>query len=263
MFNSLFVLDDIYLFLLISIFFIVISFIAIFIINKTIQFNIRRKDNPVVGNTVALITVIYGVLAGLSALYLINNNSYTADIVQREANSVADIWRQSNWIKEPARSQIHKQLKNYLNTVINVEWPLMSSNKIVASQSGNADIDAITEDLVKYDTNKYSEILFVKDILGDTKNLYDLRQQRILMSETMLSPELWVVIILGTILTLCMNFLFGMNFYFHLLSVTATCLMLSSMLFMLIALDRPFQGEFIIEPTAFQGLLSQYNEVKT
>lgn len=46
-----------------------------------------------------------------------------------------------------------------------------------------------------------------------------------------------------------------MNLYMHIVTVAAAALMTSSMLFLLITLDRPFQGEFIIEPASLRTLL--------
>ena len=60
---------------------------------------------------------------------------------------------------------------------------------------------------------------------------------------------------MGTLLTLFITYLFGMHRRFHLFVVIGTALMTSSMIFLLIALDRPFQGEFAITPDMFQSVL--------
>lgn len=255
MLTSLFRLSDITLFILLSCASIAISLIAIYVVKRCIPFHVRSQDNTVIGTTASLISVIYGVLAGLSALYLINNNSYASDAVQREANAVADIYRDSQWLKEPTRGIIQTQVKEYVTKVIQVEWPLMEQGSDV-NNDGNFAIDNITNQLIHYSDIKNSESLLIHDMLDEVRLLYDARQQRIHMSYSELSPELWLVILIGTVLTLCINYLFGMNFYLHMVTVSAAALMTSSMIFLLIALDRPFQGEFIIEPDAFQAVLN-------
>jgi hypothetical protein len=55
------------------------------------------------------------------------------------------------------------------------------------------------------------------------------------------------------------NFLFGMNLYMHILTTSASALMASSIIFLLLTLDKPFQGEFVIEPDAFKALLTYIN----
>ena len=82
------------------------------------------------------------------------------------------------------------------------------------------------------------------------------------MSFSALNSEVWVVILLGTILTIGINFLFGMNFYLHIFTAIAVGLMASSMLFLLVTLDRPFRGEFVIEPDSLAAVL-QFIEKQT
>ena len=256
MIDYLFRISDVYLFALLSCVSIVISVIAVYLVKRFIPFHLRSQDNNVIGNTAALISVIYGVLAGLSALYLINNNNYTADAVQREANAVADIYRDSQWLQDPAKIKIQTAIKSYLTRVIDTEWTLMKNGQHIENREGNLIIDQITNELIHYNAISNSASLLMHDMLDEIRNLYDARQQRIQMSYNALSSALWIVIIIGTILTLFINYLFGVNFYLHQITVIAAALMTSSMIFLLITLDKPFQGQFIIGPDAFQTILA-------
>ena len=256
MFNSLFRMNDIALFILLNCASIIISFIAVFIVNRTIPLKKRYKDNTVIGSTAAVIAVIYGVLAGLAALYLINNNSYTSDAVLREANAAADIYRDSKVMEDSLRVNIQTEIKNYLIQAINVEWPLMEKGRKVYDDGGTDIINQLTKELMGYAGTSNTQLLLVHDMLDQIRALYDAREQRIQMSYSELSPELWVVILIGTILTLCINYLFGMNIYLHMVMVFAAALMTSSMIFLLITLDRPFQGQFIVGPDALRSVLA-------
>jgi hypothetical protein len=259
MLDSLFRMNDMALFVLLNCFSISFSVIAIFIIRYTIPLHLRYKDNAVIGNTASVIAVIYGVLAGLAALYLINNNSYTSDAVLREANAAADIYRDSKGLKQPGQKEMQVLIKKYLIQAIKVEWPQMELGQTVTDKYGNNVIDQMNQTLINYAGTGNSETLMVHDMIQQVRTLYDARQQRIQMSYSELTPELWVVILIGTILTLCINYLFGMNIYLHLVTVCAAALMTSSMIFLLITLDRPFQGEFVIEPDALNAVLTTMN----
>lgn len=230
------------------------SLIVVFLIHLYVPIELRYKENPVIGNMSALISIIYGVLVGLTALYLINNISYTNDAVQREANAVANVYRESIWLKEPMRKQLQDQVKNYLELIINTEWPQMKEGKQI-SHEGDKIIDKINFDLSTYSSSVVVDSVLLPSILESLKHWYDDRQLRIQMSYSQLSPEIWAVILIGTILTVAINYLFGMNFCLHLLTVSAGALMAAAMLFLLISLDRPFQGDFIVEPAQMVSLL--------
>lgn len=254
MFEYLYALPDTYLFVLISVFSLIISVSIILVIKVFVKLTVHYDDNPVLGNISQLIGIIYGVLAGLMALYLINNITATGDAIQHEANAIANIYRDSKWLTEPTRSTIQSELKTYINKVVQVEWPLMQEGKDLQND-GEFIIENITDQLVNYKAAKNADSLLVHDTVDEIKTLYDAREQRIQKSFTSLNGEIWVVILIGTILTIGINYLFKMNFYLHLVSVSAATLMASSMMFLLVALDRPFQGEFGIEPKPFISVL--------
>lgn len=240
--------SDVVLFALFSSIAIVVSIIAIFFVRKYIHVDFRYRDNSVIANTSSFINVLYGVLAGLMALYLINNISYTVDAVEHEASALANIYRESLYLKQPTQKKIHSELVQYLQQVIEIEWPLMEAGKHVDNR-GDLIIDQI------YAEAYQSHDVLARDILQDIKILYVARQQRIHMSYNELSPEIWVVVILGTVLTLFINYLFGMNFYLHIFTVSVAALMAASMLFLLVTLDRPFQGNYNVEPSPFRSIL--------
>src|SRR5690349_10272360 len=129
MFDFLYRISDFELFFLLSAITVSVSIISIILIRRLIPHELRYRDNPVIGNISSVIGIIYGVLVGLTALYLINNVSYTADAVQKEANSVANVYRDSQWMPEPTRSKIQNELKEYLDKVINIEWPMMKKGE--------------------------------------------------------------------------------------------------------------------------------------
>lgn len=247
-------ISNLTIFLFLSIFFITVSILAVFAVKKFIPIKLRREDNAVIGNIGALLSIIYGVLVGLTALHLINNIGNADAAVQTEANSLASIYRDSKMLHPEQRVAIQTEIKNYIDQVIRVEWPLMRESKDDNTQ-GNQIVENLFDKISISKITTISEQLLIQDMLEEIKNLYSARQQRIHFSASELNRELWMVILFATFLTIGINFLFGMNFYLHLITISAAALMASSMVFLIITIDRPFQGEFVVSPNAFQNLL--------
>lgn len=248
-------MSDLPLFLLLSIVLMSVSITAVYLIRRFVPAKILHKDDVVIGHIGSLTGIIYGVLVGLMALYLINNINYTAAAVQRESSAAANIYRDSKWLKEPARASIQASVKEYIHNAIDVEWPEMEKGLSV-NHDGDRMIDDIARRLSSYTIVTQAELLITRDLLEEIKILHDARQQRIHMIASALTPDIWLVIIVGTILTLGINYLFGINLYLHIITVSAASLMCASMIFLLLTLDCPFQGEFIVEPDAFRSLLT-------
>lgn len=255
MLDFLYTLSDVTVFLILVAITIAISIISIVINKRLILYKLRYRDNATIGSISSLIGIIYGVLVGFIALYLITNNDHASDAAQREASAVANVYRDSQWIKGPVQGKIQDDLKAYLDKVINVEWPMMRLGKDVDNH-GDFIIQDLSKVLQTYAPSSSSDTLIMQDLIGELKNLYNARHERISMSGGQLSPELWEVILVGTILIIAINYAFRVNFYLHIFAISAFSIMAASMLFLLVTLDRPFQGEFIVEPEALNAVLS-------
>jgi len=154
------------------------------------------------------------------------------------------------------REAIRQEAASYLTAVINDEWPVMKAGGRVG-YADNKMIIQMANLLINYSQNiSNSEMLVVRDALEEVKDLYNARETRLHMSRYTLNMEIWLVIIIGTFITLGINYLFGMNFYLHIIAVSVVSIMAASIIYLLISLDRPFQGDFGIEPNAFKAVLT-------
>lgn len=254
MFDFLYHLSDLYIFLFLSGITLGISLVFIFILKFGVLKKLRYRDNEVIGSIAALIGLIYGVLAGLLALYLLNNNNYATDAVQKEGSVVLNLYRDSRWLKEPTRSTVQTAIQDYIRYAINHEWPLMTKGEAL-DQQNDFTLEKISDTLRNYSITNSLETAVMTDLLSSLSTLYIARNQRIQMSHSALGPEIWEVILIGTILIIGINYLYRVNFYLHLIAVCAFSIIASCMLFLLVTLDRPFQGEFIVEPDALRSAL--------
>jgi len=85
----------------------------------------------------------------------------------------------------------------------------------------------------------------------------------LLYTEEGLHTILWVVLILGGVITVGFTYLFGLeDTLVHLLMVAALAMIVSLSLFTVAALDYPFQGDIRIHPAAFEQVLERFRESK-
>lgn len=250
MLEFLYHLSDLAIFFLLIIMTIAISLFSIILSKRLILTRLRYRDNATIASISSLIGIIYGVLVGFIALYLIDNNDHASDAVLREASAVANVYRESQWLKPPIPAEIHTQMEAYVATVINKEWPLMRDGSD-AEEEGDFIIQRVSSLLRNYPIVTETDKIIVQDLLGELKALYNSRHERISLSRAQLSPELWEVVLVGTILIIGINYAFRVNFFLHLFGISAFAIMAASMLFLLVTLDRPFRGEFAIQPDAF------------
>ena len=250
----LFQMSDFPLFCLLSVFFILTSLVGVLLLRLFIPHEIRFKENAILGNVSATISVIHGVLVGMIALYLINTISYASDAVQHEANAAGNIYRDSLWLKNPLKTAIRSEIRQYLSHAITSDWGFMSRGKLPDGQ-GNLIIETISRQLAAYPQTTLADRTIMARMLDEVSQLYSARGLRIGASTIAVGQETWIVILIGTFLTIGINYFFGMNFYLHMLATTALGLMMAAILFLLITLDKPFQGQFVVGPDPLQKVL--------
>jgi hypothetical protein len=56
--------------------------------------------------------------------------------VDREANTVIDIYRLANGMPEPQRTQLQTFARSYVNAVISQDWPQMANGTVAEQSSG-------------------------------------------------------------------------------------------------------------------------------
>ena len=85
------------------------------------------------------------------------------------------------------------------------------------------------------------------------------RRMRELQSGTKLPPILWMVLIVGGIITTLSSCLFGTeNFKLHCVQVISLTLLLSLALVAIADIDRPFQGAVHVNPIGFERARSTF-----
>jgi hypothetical protein len=105
--------------------------------------------------------------------------------------------------------------------------------------------------------------ILASQILEQLHDLDNARRERLLAAEEGLPPILWVVLILGGVITVGFIYLFGLeNTLVHTLMVAAFAMIISLTLFTVAALDDPFKGDVRIHPVAFEQVLERFHESK-
>jgi hypothetical protein len=226
----------------------------------------RMQHNDVAGFIYAVLGVAYAVLLGLMLIAVWEKWNAAEVITTDEANELAGIFYWAHALPQPEGRHIQELVRSYDRVVIEEEWPLMAQGK--SSPEAWATLDELRGTIlglqppkgaqhIGYDQMRYDEMLEQLHDLGNA------RRESLLAAEQGLPPILWVVLILGGVVTVGFTYLFGLeNTVVHLLMVAALALIISMSLFTVAALDYPFRGDIHIHPTAYENDLERFRVSK-
>jgi hypothetical protein len=225
----------------------------------------RKQHNDVAGFIYAVLGVAYAVLLGLMLIAVWEKWNAAEATTTDEANELAGIFWWAHALPQPEGRHIQELVRSYAQVVVEEEWPLMAQGR--SSPKAWATLDELrgtilglnppTAQQTGYDQMRYNEMLEQLHDLGNA------RRERLLAAGQGLPPIMWIVLILGGVITVGFTYLFGLeDTLVHLLMVAALAMIISISLFTVAALDYPFNGDIRIHPAAYEQDLERFHESK-
>jgi Protein of unknown function (DUF4239) len=232
--------------------FLAVTWIGIFLMRATIHSWVHQdgRTNDMVGIALSSFFVLFGILLGLLAVATYQNYSNVGDIVDREASSMAALYRDFSGYPQPIRRPLQDQLREYARFVIEDAWPLM--RKGIVPTDGAERIDSISQTLYAFEPSKESEKIIHAETLRQFNNLVQVRRSRIANVTTGLPAVLWWVVAFGALLSIVLIWLQDMERHVHLILGGVLASILGAVIFLIAALDNPFRGEVSIGPDSIE-----------
>jgi len=214
------------------------------------------EDAYVAAAVVQSVMLLYGLIAALTTIGVWTKYTQVADIVSAEATTIAGLWRDIGNYPEPVRGQLQDTLRGYTDQVINVAWPLQRQGKIPLE--GVAWMDRLQAQLFAFEPVSEGKKVSHAETLRVFNNMVHARRQRVDAVHTGLPWILWVVLLPGAVGCVLLSLLFRVdNAWFQGALVVGLSGFLSMNLFVIIALDRPFQGDIAIGPDSYKLVYEQ------
>ncbi len=227
-----------------------LSICCLLLLNRFWAPSRRRVHNDVIGWQISILGTIYAVMIGFM-LYAVWANFQTAETnVDNEANALVNLFRTADGLPDAQRSAIQIAAANYADTVLTKEWPTMSRGE--AAHSGQLFIMQLWATTTHTPTQTASQQTCLQQAMAELSHLTEHRRVRLLESRTAMPTVLWIVLVLGGVITIAACCLIGSeNVALHFSLIFALSLLISMALVAIADIDRPFQGSVYVSPHAF------------
>jgi hypothetical protein len=245
---------------------VVVAVGGLVLVQRLVPTERRKQHNDVAGFIYAVLGVAYAVLLGLMLIAVWEKWNAADTLTTDEANELAGIFYWAHALPQPEGRHVQELVRSYDRVVIEEEWPLMAQGR--SSPQAWATLDELRGTILGLNPPKGAKQMGYDQMRYDemSEQLHDLgnaRRERLLAAEQGLPPILWVVLILGGVITVGFTYLFGLeNSLVHLIMVGSLALVISMSLFTVAALDYPFRGDIHIHPTAYENDLERFRESK-
>lgn len=225
----------------------------------------RRAHNDLIGWHLTVLGTTYAVIIGFMLYAVWNNFELATANAEAEADCLVNIVRLAQRLPDAQREPIQVLASEYVNIMLNQEWPAMAQVKLSPASSDT--FHKLWAVVTEGDIRGPMEQLGRDHIFTEISQMTEHRRLRQLQVYADLPRILWDVLIFGAVVTLVSACLFGSSdFKLHVVQVAALSLLVSLVLVAIADINGPFQGAVHITPVAFErarGALNEFNRAST
>jgi hypothetical protein len=227
-----------------------------FPVRRLVPFPVRESHNSNTATMFGALYVVYGLMVGFSAYQVAGQFDEAQKTVESEAGSVEGIYRLAEQLPEPERREIQGLAESYARTVVDEGWPMMERGR-VSARAGEIN-DELQRSVMGFEPRTDAEQAVYAQALTLVQDLDEYRALRLLEVREGIPSILWVVLVVGGVITIGFTYLFGMRTpRLHVLMVVALTVVLSLILYTIRALEYPFDGIVQVTPEAFELVLDK------
>jgi len=220
------------------------------------RLEVSEVDSEFTGAMVQGILVFYGLALALLAVNVLESYSDVSKIVSKEATSIAALYRDVSAYPEPLRSELRQGLRKYVESVIRDAWPLQAQGKLPTK--GVIQMTEFQTSLMSFEPHGASQEIIHAETVASYNRFTEVRRMRLDAVSTGLPSIMWMVILLGALISLASTFFFRVaEVLLHAILVGLLASFIGIVMFMILALDRPFRGDLGISPAPYQLVYEQ------
>jgi len=215
------------------------------------RLRVHQGDSEFTGAMLQSVMVFYGLAVALIAVSVFQTYSDASKVVTGEATALNALYRDVSSYPEPIRSDLQKQLREYTDQVINQAWFLQQRGELPTA--GVQHMSSFQAVLDKFEPATEGQKVLHAETLHAYNLLIQARRLRLDAVGTGLPIVMWAVIVMGAFISLSASFFFRVeDVRLHCIEVLLLAVFIGLVIFMIVALDRPFRGDLGIPADPFK-----------
>jgi hypothetical protein len=231
--------------------------VGLLLVQRLVPPERREEHNDVAGFIYAVLGVAYAVVLAFMLIAVWQDYNTAQTNVESEANELAGVYFLASRLPESERTHVQDLARMYARVVVEQEWPMMEQGQ--TSPRADSLLRQLRFELLEFDPHTRGEQVLYERGLTDLHNAVDARSSRLLQVREGIPNLLWVVLVVGGVITVSFTYLFGLKSNVaHALMVAALTLLICAILFTIGEFDYPFSGVVEIRPEAFREALRSF-----
>ncbi|MFZ0032714.1 MAG: hypothetical protein WAK84_12665, partial [Candidatus Cybelea sp.] len=160
------------------------------------------------------------------------------------------------------RAVVRDGLRNYVETVVRIEWPAMARGGDV-SDRGARQLESVSFAVNTFSPNNFKEFAAQQASIANAQRLFDARRARLIAAVPAVPSVLWFALVAGALAMVAFCFIFGVENRPAQLMMTAILVGLIGILFVVIEeFSTPFSGSVRISADGWVYLAQRMPDIR-
>lgn len=234
--------------------FILTTFLLIYLFRRFLRpiFHKNTQNNEMVSLMLSSFLGLYALLLGLLAVAAYQNLTDVTSVVGDEASSLGALYRDVQAYPEPTKGLLQNELRDYTRFTIDRAWPEQQKGLILSE--GTHRITRFAKDLTDFTPSSKREEILHAEAYRQFNQYQEHRSARLGNVSTQIPGIFWVVVLIGSIITITLLALFDIENVAHYCLAGLTSGFLGLVIFLVAAMDNPFRGSVSVSSSPFEEL---------
>jgi hypothetical protein len=232
--------------------------LALLFIVQRLMWRVKHPGNDVVYCFFGATGMIYALVLGLLAVAAWDSLKSVEDAATKEAVEAGKLYWDLSGYAPADRDRLRGMIREYLRTVIEVEWP--QQQKGVTLHEPQILVD-MAESWNRVEPVTEGQKIIHAEAMGELNELLAAGRLRHQANELALPAVLWAVVLLGAVVNLLLAAMIRTESPRAMRVLMASLgLMIGLMIFEIVAVDHPLWGEVSIQATPYQEVLKSLKD---
>jgi len=223
------------------------------------RLRISEADSDFSGSLMQAVMVFYGLAVALIAVSVWQSYDDVSKLVSQEATAIAALHRDVSGYPEPERTLLQAELREYVRFIVDEAWPQQRLGLVPVGAERL--LERFEETLIAFEPDSAGRGLLHAEALRAFNDVVKARELRLDAVTTGLPGVMWIVVLAGACIGLSAAFFFKVDDgRLHAIQVTLLSVFIGLVIFMILALDRPFRGDLGLTPEPYELVYEQMSQ---
>lgn len=220
---------------------VLISIAGLKLVRRKFSADSLKENHEVAGFIFNAFGLIYAVLIAFVVYATWTDYNNAKHNIEIEANKLSDLFLDAQGFPEPVKTNLQKQIFTYTDFVVNDEWKKMEQGD--KSDAARESIEKMFKEYLSIDVKNLPNVYIYQESLKRLNELSEYRRLRLLSGNDYIPGVIWLVVIIGAVISIGYTYFFGSRRAIAQYIMTAALAITNSMvLFLIYILDHPFTG---------------------